>query len=245
MQHTKEWFSEWFDSPYYHVLYHNRDDREAQFFLDNLVNKLHITPGLKVADLACGKGRHAIYLNKLGFDVTGFDLSAASIAQAKLHANSRLHFEVQDLRTLDHPHKFDIALNLFTSFGYFQSEEEDLKVLRNIYNILKPDGYLLIDFFNIHTTLASLVEAESKRIGEIMFHIRRWNDDKFLYKKISLKDGDMQFEFIEQVQLINDEQFEKMLNDSGFGIVEKMGNYQLQPYQKGKSDRLIILAQKR
>jgi 2-polyprenyl-3-methyl-5-hydroxy-6-metoxy-1,4-benzoquinol methylase len=65
MQHTKEWFSEWFDSPYYHVLYHNRDDREAQFFLDNLVNKLHITPGLKVADLACGKGRHAIYLNKL------------------------------------------------------------------------------------------------------------------------------------------------------------------------------------
>jgi hypothetical protein len=55
----------------------------------------------------------------------------------------------------------------------------------------------------------------------------------------------MQFEFIEQVQLINDEQFEKMLNDSGFGIVEKMGNYQLEPYQKGKSDRLIILAQKR
>jgi cyclopropane fatty-acyl-phospholipid synthase-like methyltransferase len=89
---TKEWFSSWFDSPYYHILYKERDDKEAQLFMDQLSSYLQIQPEHHIMDLACGKGRHAIYLNQKGFEVTGVDLSPQSIAFAKIYENAHLHF---------------------------------------------------------------------------------------------------------------------------------------------------------
>ena len=72
---TNNWFSSWFDSPYYHILYKERNFREAQIFIDNLTFYLNMDEGSKVLDLACGKGRHSIYLNQLGYDVLGVDLT--------------------------------------------------------------------------------------------------------------------------------------------------------------------------
>ena len=117
MQANKEWFSEWFDSPYYHILYKNRNEQEAEFFLRNLVDKLALNHEQKLIDLACGKGRHSIYLNSLGYDIMGVDLAAQSIAAAKTFENDRLHFEVQDLRNLPYKNQFDVALNLVSFFS--------------------------------------------------------------------------------------------------------------------------------
>jgi SAM-dependent methyltransferase len=241
----KEWFSEWFDSPYYHVLYQNRDEREAEFFLDNVVHKTRMNSGMRVVDLACGKGRHAIYLNKLGFDVTGVDLSPRSIAQANCHANERLHFEVHDLRTYVSEQKFDVALNLFTSFGYFQSSDEDVQVLRNIHDSLTVDGLLLIDFMNVEKVLSTLIEHESKTINGIQFQISRWYDDQFLYKKIQCVDEASTFEFTEKVQLISLGKFEQLFEATGFSLMETMGNYQLEPFRISESDRLILLSKRK
>ena len=82
------WFVNWFDSPYYHTLYKNRDEKEAQVFIDNLVHHLQIKKGSKLIDIACGKGRHATYFNSLGLDVVGVDLSPNSIASAKKNENN-------------------------------------------------------------------------------------------------------------------------------------------------------------
>jgi len=79
---TQNWFASWFDTPYYHILYKERNYREAQIFMDNLTHYLNLPEKAKVLDLACGKGRHAIYLNQLGFEVIGADLSENSIAEA-------------------------------------------------------------------------------------------------------------------------------------------------------------------
>ena len=72
------WFENWFNSKYYHILYKNRDHKEAVFFLDNIIKNININDG-QILDVACGKGRHAKYLNHLGFNVTGIDLSLIHI----------------------------------------------------------------------------------------------------------------------------------------------------------------------
>ncbi|MCZ6900895.1 MAG: methyltransferase domain-containing protein, partial [Bacteroidetes bacterium] len=94
----KEWFGEWFDSPYYHILYKHRDHEEARAFIDRLNIFFQWATSDKILDLACGKGRHSIYLNKQGLDVVGLDLSAENVKAAKTHENSRLHFYVHDMR---------------------------------------------------------------------------------------------------------------------------------------------------
>jgi SAM-dependent methyltransferase len=242
-QHT-EWFSEWFNSPYYHVLYKNRDEKEAEFFLNNVVAKLQFKPEHRIVDLACGKGRHAIYLNSLGFDVTGVDLASKSIDFANTFANERLHFEVQDLRCLHFEHKFDIALNLFTSFGYFKSMEEDALVVKNIHSILVPKGLVLIDFMNVECVLQQLVERESKTINGIQFHISKWVEKGFIHKKIEVQDAEKQFEFTEKVQALQLHHFEQLLNTEHFTIQHVFGNYALDTFRQGSSDRLIIVAQR-
>ena len=84
------WFANWFDSEYYHVLYKNRDEKEAEFFIENLVQYLNFQKRRKLLDIACGKGRHATYFNSLGFDVVGVDLSSNSITTAKKYKNETL-----------------------------------------------------------------------------------------------------------------------------------------------------------
>lgn len=241
MSQEKEWFSEWFDSPYYHTLYQHRDEQEAQEFLDNLSRHFHISPSTRIVDLACGKGRHAIYLHSLGFDVTGIDLSARSIAAASAAADEHLHFEVGDLRNLRFENEFDIALNLFTSFGYFQSHDENLKVIKNMHRCIKPGGYLLIDFMNAPFVIQHLVEQESKTIDGIQFKISRWVEKGFIYKKIKLTDTSGDFEFTEKVQALCKKDFEELFATCTFTLVNVFGDYALNPYKESSSPRLIMV----
>ena len=111
---SKKWFESWFDTTYYHSLYKNRDESEAKLFVSKLVHFLSPIKGTKVLDLACGKGRHSITLNKLGMNVLGVDLSQNSILKAKDFENETLKFEVHDMRKTIENHSFDIIFNLFT-----------------------------------------------------------------------------------------------------------------------------------
>ena len=122
------WFASWFDTPYYHILYKDRNYREAQIFMDNLTHYLNLPEHAKVLDLACGKGRHSIYLNQLGFRVLGVDLSENSIEIANKNANDTLNFKVHDMRE-PIKEQFDAVFNLFTSFGYFENDDDNLKIL--------------------------------------------------------------------------------------------------------------------
>ena len=149
----KDWFSEWFNTPYYHILYKDRNDNEAQFFMDNLTHYLNLPQDAQILDLACGKGRHSIYLNSLGFEVTGVDISANSIKIANESANDKLHFHVHDMRE-NLPNKYDAIFNLFTSFGYFDNEEDNIKTLKAIKNSLTEYGFGVIDFLNADYVIA-------------------------------------------------------------------------------------------
>ena len=142
------WYKDWFDSKYYHLLYKNRDHNEAALFLDNISNEFK-KKNARILDVACGKGRHAKYLNSIGFDVTGVDLSSNSIKYAKKYENKKLKFHQHDMRNIFEENKFDIVTNLFTSFGYFDNTLDDQKVINSMAGNLKKGGILLIDFMNV------------------------------------------------------------------------------------------------
>jgi SAM-dependent methyltransferase len=183
---VNNWFASWFDSPYYHILYKDRDEEEAQLLMDNIVHYLNLPEDSKILDLACGKGRHSIYLNQLGFDVTGADLSTNSIAEAKKSENKTLHFREHDMR-LPFEDQFDAIFNLFTSFGYFENEQDNLTTLKAIKESLTEYGFAVIDFMNVHQVIANLVPEEVKTVDGIAFHIKRYIKDHYIYKHHLLK----------------------------------------------------------
>ena len=145
---TTDWFTSWFNTSYYHTLYKSRNDDDAQLFMKNLTHFLQLQTHTHILDLPCGKGRHAVFLNSLGFKVTGGDLSENSINQAKEFENNRLKFEVYDMRK-PFKNKYDAVFNLFTSFGYFVDDDEDVNILKNFKNGITKNGIVVIDFLNV------------------------------------------------------------------------------------------------
>lgn len=238
------WFKNWFDSPYYHILYKNRDNYEAEYFMDTIVNFLNPLKNSRILDLACGKGRHAIYLNKKGFDVTGLDLSANSIQAAQEFENETLKFYVHDMRKLFRTNYFDYVFNLFTSIGYFCNENDNYAAFSTIQKSLKPGGKVIIDFFNTNKVIEHLPTQEVKTIDEIQFYIKKTIENNFIKKEIRFDHSNNSYYFTEYVQALTQADFEKYLSASGLKIVNLFGDYTLNNFNKENSDRLIIIAQK-
>ncbi len=238
-----EWFATWFNSPYYHLLYNNRSEHEANLFLDNLILELKPANNTTVLDLACGAGRHARALAKYGLSVSGCDLSPNSIEEAKRISSSDIHFFVHDMRNAL-PEKYIFVFNLFTSFGYFESQLENLKVLQSVHNALLPDGLLVLDFMNVEKVKANLKSEETIQRDSIAFSIRRKIENGIIIKDISFTDHEKAYSFQERVQALTEKDFEKLLTDAKFVITKKAGDYQLTPFDEKNSDRLILFCKK-
>jgi SAM-dependent methyltransferase len=237
---SSSWYASWFDTPYYHILYKDRNYREAQIFMDNLTHYLNLPEKAKVLDLACGKGRHSIYLNQLGFDVTGADLSENSISEANKNANDTLHFVEHDMRE-SYEEKFDAIFNLFTSFGYFEKEEDNLKTLIAIKESLSEYGFAVIDFMNVYTVLENLIPNEIKEVDGITFHIKRYLLDGFVTKEIDFETEGKNFHFTEKVRAYTLEDFQSMMDEAGIYLLDTFGDYKLKKFHKNTSERLIMI----
>jgi SAM-dependent methyltransferase len=240
----KKWFQNWFNSPYYHILYHNRDNDEAEFFIDNLCAHLKPAANSRLLDIACGRGRHSVYLNKKGYDVTGIDLSFSNIKFAQQFENEKLHFYVHDLRYLFYINYFDIAFNLFTSFGYFETEKDHVNALKTFRKTLKKDGFLVLDFFNSEKILRNLTHQEVKHADGIDFYINKKIADGKIVKSISFEHKNKRFSFREEVNAFTITDFQRMFEKSGFKITDHYGDYSLNPFDEAKSDRLIFICTK-
>jgi SAM-dependent methyltransferase len=240
-----EWFETWFDSEFYHILYKNRDQREAEHFLDKLILAIPIGREARVLDLACGTGRHANYLSALGFNVTGTDLSPLNIkiASSKSGGLPTASFLVHDMRNPMNSEVFDVVLNLFTSFGYFSVPEDNLRSLRAIHSNLAAGGKLVIDFFNAEKLCASLPSEEVKTVDNIEFRISKVVVNGVVRKSINFNAKGCSHNYKEEVQVLGLPDFERMLDQTGFKISRTFGDYELQPFTP-ESDRLIFVATK-
>ncbi len=244
MKPFKDWFECWFDSPYYHVLYKERDEKEAHQFLNNILNFLKPSAGARILDVACGKGRHSIFLNQKGFDVTGFDLSPENIEFDQQYENDKLSFFLHDMRDLFRVNYYDYVFNLFSSFGYFEKESDNVKTIHANAIALKPGGILVLDYMNSAKVKANLVPEQTKTINGIDFHIRKEIETGNVIKKINFTDHGKDFEFYEQLSLFTKQDFEKYFAKFNLSVTAIFGDYKLNSHDEVKSDRLILIAKK-
>jgi SAM-dependent methyltransferase len=238
------WFRGWFDSNYYHLLYNKRDDNEANFFITNLCNHLHLPAQARIWDIACGKGRHTLPFAEKGFHVMGTDLSVNSITEALKNKRENLEFFVHDMRRPFRVNYFDCIVNLFTSIGYFENYRDNYTVFSNVHSALKPKGVFVVDFFNAKKVEKTLKSDYVEQRGEISFHIHKEIKDKVVNKKITFEHNGNKFEFVETVSLLTLEDFKDFASKSGLTIQNIFGNYSLENFNMETSDRLILIFKK-
>ena len=237
-----EWFEAWFNSPYYHILYKNRDEAEAKRFIDRLLGKIQPPAGANILDLACGKGRYSRYLAEKGFYVTGLDIASDSILFARQFENEHLSFFQHDMRMPYRINYFDYIFNFFTSFGYFKTEKDHLKTVCNIAKGLRPDGKFVLDFFNAKKLVSNLRPHEVKQVGGIVFHLQRMVDEEgYIVKNIQFEDQGQFYDFTERVRAFTLDDFYDMFGKAHLKIARTFGDYYLNDFDENESDRLILV----
>lgn len=243
------WFKEWFNTPYYHILYKDRDFVEAENFIRNLTQDLQLSKDAKIIDLACGKGRHSVFLQQLGYEVLGVDLSEESIEHNKQFETSanetpKLTFKVHDMRNELYPNvsseKVNAVFNLFTSFGYFDDDEDDRKVFSSVKNVLQNDGIFVLDFLNEKFVKNTLVDETTVTKDGIDFLIKKRIEEKHVIKDIFFEDKGESFHYFEKVKLHTLEEIKNIAESFGFEAVKIWGNYQLEDFERETSPRCIF-----
>lgn len=240
---NEEWFASWFDSPYYHMLYCNRDEFEAESFLTALTAHLHLQQHSHILDLACGSGRHSRVLGRLGYKVSGCDLSPNSISEAQKLATGNMAFFIHDMRE-PLPEKYDAVFNLFTSFGYFDHPSDNARVLNSVAQALPENGLLVIDFMNTEKIIRELKPRQEITRGDVLFHIKREVLNGKIVKTIAFEAEGRSWFFQEKVQALDLMDFQQLLGDAGFTIAGTFGNYSLEAFNPVQSDRLILICRK-
>lgn len=242
----KEWFEEWFDSPYYHQLYQHRSDDEANLFVKNIVNYLQPTHSYTLLDLACGKGRHSLAFRFNNLDVTGLDLSENSILHAKQFEDDMLHFYVHDMRHTFRTNYYNIVCNLFTSFGYFKTPHDNVLAARSMASALKQDGKLIIDFVNQQHARKN-IDANRHEIikrENVTFDLERNYTEHQLIKKITILDGENTLSYTELVNSFSLDEMNNLFTNEGLTLVDTFGDYHLSAYDAVNSPRMILVLKK-
>ncbi len=243
------WYKEWFDSPWYERIYADRDDREARRLVKWLQEVLPPHQYPEVLDLGCGRGRHALNMAEAGYRVKGVDLSESAIRQARDNAGSRglddIEFVVGDMRE-KRPETYDLVVNLFTSFGYFEDDSENARVIGNVSEMLRPQGVLVIDYFNSEKVRNQYQPYETGQVDEISYEIFRYIEEGAIFKEIKFNGRALneKSSYQERVKLYNLEWFEETLNDYQLTLENVYGDYDGSSYVPGESPRMIIMARK-
>jgi SAM-dependent methyltransferase len=237
---SSTWYTSWFDTPFYHILYKDRDHTEAQDFMTNLTEYLNMPEQGSIMDLACGKGRHSVFLNTLGYNVLGVDLSKNSIDFAKQFENDTLKFEVHNMCE-PYDGEFDAVFNLFTSFGYFDKEEDNLNTIKAIHKNLNEYGFGVIDFMNTEFVIENLVPEETKTVDGIDFKLKRRVEDGFIIKDINFNTDGESYHFQERVKALSLLDFETLFEKAGVYLLDIFGDYKLNKFRNKTSERLIMI----
>lgn len=238
--------SEWYEKSFgedYLIVYRHRDFSGARHEVEKMIGWLDLPEGSKVLDLCCGMGRHSLALAQEGYEVTGVDLSETLLEEARSQAGAgAVTWLRSDMRELPLAGGFDAVVNLFTSFGYFEEDEEQVKVLREIQRMLRPGGKFIIDFLNPAHVIKSLVPHSLREEGEVLIDETRWIEDGCVKKDIVLtskSDGEPR-RYHERVKLYSREKFSGMIAAAGLQLEDVHGSYDEDKYDPEHSARMIF-----
>jgi SAM-dependent methyltransferase len=191
-----------------------------------------------VLDVGCGAGRHARALAAAGAHPIGLDLSGALLRRARAVGVPLVRADMRELPI--RPRSMDLVVNLFTSFGYFERDDEHSRVIRGIADSLAVGGWFALDFLNADTVREGLVEEEVQELGVGRVRITRTLGDggRRVVKTIQVPDGRR---FVERVRLFHVEELESMLGDAGLAVQARYGDYDGGPLSSG-APRAILLS---
>lgn len=243
---TESWFERSFREDYL-LVYRHRDESSANHEVNELLTNLPIKQSGRVLDLCCGSGRHSRALAARGYDVVGVDLSDVFLALAReQNTFANLHYSQYDMRQIPFEQEFDIVFNLFTSFGYFTTDEENQLVIANMARALKQGGEVVIDYLNPAFLKANLVPHSTREIEGLLIEEDRIIEDGFVKKRIRISDAESEGarEYWEMVRLYEVDEMVKMLQAAGFTGIQTFGTYSCEPYEGATSKRMIFYAQK-
>lgn len=239
------WFKHWFADELYMHLYAHRDAEEARQAIDLFQNTTSLKSGTgPLLDLACGTGRHAFELARRGYHVIAADLSPTLIADAQRKTrrfSSTLQLVRADMRHIPLSASVVAVLQLFTAFGYFPTDEENLSVLRQVRGCLRSGGWYMLDFLNaagLSHTLEPYTRTEID--GATIEQVRKIEHGR-VEKRIVVQSGGRKKEFRESVRLFTLEDFRRMLPQYGFSLESVFGSYRGDPYGPS-SPRCIMFA---
>lgn len=242
-----EWFEEWFASEEYLSVYKHRDDADA-LALANLIFKTlegqNISPAL---DLACGAGRHSIIFAEKGYDVTGVDLSDNLLAIGKEKSRQlglKINFIKGDLRNFTIAKKFNLVINLFTSFGYFGADKENFNIFKIAFDHLQDNGYFVFDYFNSDYVRKNLNKYSVDVYNNYQITQSRSIIDDRVVKEINIKQDKQKKKFFESVKLYGSKALITELQEIGFKVENIFGDISGEAFDETNSPRLIIFAKK-
>jgi len=241
------WYKDWFNSENYLKVYSHRDESEAEKLVELIVQTFSIKSDSKILDMACGSGRHAIIFAKRGFGVTAVDLSQRLMSEAKENATQndiKIDFVLSDILDFETTKRFNLALNLFTSFGYFDNDEENFRVILKAYDLLKDGGYFVIDYFNRSYLLKNLIPTSVFSKNGLRITQKRSIQENRVVKNISIDSNGLVEEFYESVSLYSYDEMIAYIKKAGFIILKEYGDYYGNTFNKESSPRLIIFAKK-
>jgi SAM-dependent methyltransferase len=217
--------------------------------VDGVLRLLDLEPGARVLDLCCGGGRHALELVRRGFAVTGVDRTAAYLERAESIARSeKLAIELvrADMREFERPNAFDAALNLFTSFGFFDDPADDERVARHLFESLRPGGRLVMDIAGKEVLARNFRPRDWSRLddGSLFLEERKLEPG---YSAVTstwiLITATERFEHDLHIRLYSGMELAALLRSVGFIEVDLFGSLQATPYDTS-AERLVARARR-
>ena len=242
-----DWFKDWFNTQEYLSVYQHRNESDAEEHIKLILENVRLSANAKILDMACGAGRHAILLARKNYNVTAVDLSDNLLSIAKQTAdeeNLSINFVHSDIRKFNPNDTFDVILNLFTSFGYFETDEENISVLRKAYNLLTYEGHFVLDFFNSEYLVNNLVEYSTDFFEDSEIHIYRKIKEGRVTKKIVITKNGKISQYEESVRMFTKDELVDAITKIGFDIYKTFGDFLGNEFDKFNSPRLIMICKK-
>ncbi len=237
-----DWFTRAFDA-LYPIIYAHRTVEAATAESAFAIEQLQLCPSGSVLDLCCGNGRHMVHLLKHTPHVFGLDYSTALLGFAREQLGATGALLRADMRAIPFENAFDAVANFFTSFGYFQTDEENLAVAEGIARSLKPGGRFFMDYLNPEYVRAHLVAESSRRADSYDISEHRWVDDQSerVNKVMKIhRDGKLVSQTSESVKLYTPDVLQSLLAEAGLVVENRFGNYDGSPVGPDNPRQILV-----
>jgi len=239
-----QWYKSWFGKDYLKI-YSHRNQSEAKQLVQLILSNIKLNPDAFILDICCGQGRHLSIFAEHNFKITGIDLSPTllKIAKENIQKYPRANIVQADMRYIPFNSEFDLILNLFTSFGYFQKDESNKSVFLQISRLLKKSGYFVFDYFNSAYVKKNLVPSHKEDYDGIVVEQRRFIENSRVKKKIELTKDGKKSTFMESVKLYTPDEIFDMLHSVNLKVNRIFGNYDGSKFDD-QSPRLLVFGEK-